>query len=117
MRLHALVREFAAEKLAITPADREATRRRHADYFAEFLCDQRPALEGPGVKEALQAIESDFANCRAMWEWATERADLEKLNVVIPILVYYFEYRGLFREGERLIRRTAVTVQRMGDAR
>lgn len=115
MRLHALVREFAAEKLAITPADREATYKRHADYFAEFLCDQRSALEGPGVKEALQAVEADFANCRLCWEWVTEYADLERLNRVMPILVYYFEYRGLFREGERIMRRAASTVQEKRD--
>jgi predicted ATPase len=47
--LHELVRQYAAERLAADPADKQATRERHAQHYAGLLPDPAEATAGDGA--------------------------------------------------------------------
>jgi len=95
--LHPLLRQFAAEKLAAA-GEEEATRQRHAEYFAHWM--ERLAAQGKiDLATALPKLDAEIFNCVAAWDWAVahERADL--LRAACLVLAAYFERRGRLREG------------------
>ena len=61
--MHELLRQFAEEQLKLSD-ELEATRGRHAAYFADFLHARLPMLQSRNPKAALNEIQADFDNVR-----------------------------------------------------
>jgi tetratricopeptide (TPR) repeat protein len=98
--LHEFIRQYAAERLAEAGEDEEATRGRHARYYAAFLAGETERLKGPGLNEALAAIEPEIENVRASWQRAVARRSLAELGQAVESLATFYEIRGWFLEGE-----------------
>ncbi len=104
LRLHALLRQFAAEKLAAaaststgdSPA--KQTRARHARFFIERLAAQEAALFGPTPAEPLDQLAADFDELRAAWLRASEADMIDLLTTGLPALVRLYEARFLLGE-------------------
>lgn len=71
--LHELLRQFAAEQLARSPAREKATRSRHADYYLSFLSESERDLKGAGAEAALEALAAEIDNIHAAWNWSIAR--------------------------------------------
>jgi predicted ATPase len=69
------IRQFAEEQLAATDTIDEI-RDRHAQYFAYQAVAHWDLWDGPQQRIALDWLESEFANLRAGFRWATDHADL-----------------------------------------
>jgi predicted ATPase/DNA-binding SARP family transcriptional activator len=64
-RLHPLVVQFAAERLAENDQEQKSAERRHAEYFAARIA--AGAATGDGEIALLDEIEGDFQNFCAAW--------------------------------------------------
>jgi predicted ATPase len=67
---HALLHEFAAEKLIEHDAERAETALKHARYFARLLEEHGTSKLGPKQKETLKALDEEFANIQLAWTYA-----------------------------------------------
>ncbi len=127
-RMHELVRQFAAEKLAesskgealadarlqfptssmqrLRPNPRAETQTRHAHYFLNLLAVRRQELDGALARDALAELRRDAENLRAAWQWAVQHADWNALQRSVEPLAYFYHVAGLLQEGEALLRET-----------
>src|SRR5947209_2107072 len=69
--LHELLRQYAAEKLAVEIPDAVAAiRERHARHYLGMLDERREALVGKGVVPARDELRRELGNLRVAAEWA-----------------------------------------------
>lgn len=99
---HALLFQFAQEKLAEEPEEEAETKAKHAHYFHSFLKNAEADLRGPGAKEAMDTIELEFENIRLAWGWAVEHEDADALTQSAIPLRLFFDMRGRFQDGVAL---------------
>jgi DNA-binding SARP family transcriptional activator/predicted ATPase len=72
--MHELLRLFAAERLAETPADDDATRERHAHfYLGESVAQREVKLCREEPPAELESLHAESGNLAAAWVWAVER--------------------------------------------
>ncbi|MBK8900146.1 MAG: tetratricopeptide repeat protein [Anaerolineaceae bacterium] len=104
--LHALLREFAAEKLADF-AQSETAVVRHSHYYLQAVADLGGALNGEMPHLAVQRIAQAWENVKGAWETAVTRHDFAAiLSAVVP-LSDFCQIRGFYREGVRLFEMAA----------
>lgn len=115
MELHPLVQQMAALRLD-QGAAREATEAAHADYFHRWLRQLEPAAEN-GQREALQAIDLEFENCRRAWQCSIAQGQAEAILDSVPTLLNHFEHRARFEEGLALLRQATDSPLGRADAR
>jgi predicted ATPase len=92
------IREYAAERLAGDP-EREAVRRRHAEYFASYADRMQPRARGIRSGPPLPQVELEHDNLRAAiaWAHAAGRTDLELR--LAGSLGWFWHARGHHHEG------------------
>jgi predicted ATPase/DNA-binding SARP family transcriptional activator len=100
--LHALLREYGAEKLRADPAAEDAARDRHADYFAAFLarCEQR--LKSGDQLAALAEVGAELENVCAAYRRLSSQARWEPLGASIGGLFVFFAATGRALEAEAI---------------
>lgn len=98
--LHAVLRQYAREELALLPDEAAAIAARHASYFLSFLAEQTPALQDAQQLAALTAIAAQIANVRQAWKWAVDNGEIELLHQTWQALFMFYNVRSWFREGE-----------------
>ncbi len=116
--LHALVRQFAAEKLETFPA-LAGVRDRHSDYYLAFVDERASALRGDDPQQAIAEIQAEIANVRQAWQWTVSQIDASQDPVLYIValgqhtkgLVLFYTQAGLFREGEQAFRTAAGRAQ------
>lgn len=89
---HELLRQFAAEKLAEVPAERESTLDAHCRYYGEFLARHEEQLETEDGPASLTKLLPDADNIRAGWE----RAITADWPLAIPAIMQYVRAMRLF---------------------
>ena len=104
-RLHELLRQFGAERLAAL-GEVEQLRDRHSVYYLELLRGLEPDLRRRRQAEAFRIIEDDLDNIRQAWEHAVERQARERLNQAVDAVYLFADKRGRFREGADLLQET-----------
>ncbi len=91
--------EYARERLAAS-GDEEALRRAHAAYYLRLGEEAQPHLREP---VALERLEREHDNVRAVLRWAQERGDTA-LGLRLAAAVHHFwEIRGYLREGREVL--------------
>jgi tetratricopeptide (TPR) repeat protein len=93
------VRQYALERLEQS-AEIGATRDRHRDAMLALAERQRAAVGGPGMAEALAAIDAEAANALTAIDYAVATSP-EKAQRLCVALGPWFRHRGLLREGVR----------------
>jgi predicted ATPase/DNA-binding SARP family transcriptional activator len=111
--VHELLRQYAAEKLALSPVAEEGVRARHSAYYTAALGAWKVDLRGPRQKEALAEMEADIDNARVAWNWAVGRGDVERTAQAMEGLCRFYERRGRFPEGEAVCRLAAERLEEM----
>ena len=103
--MHPLLQQLAA--LRLEPAARaDRAREAHARYYAGLLDQQRRGVEH-GERDALDAVEAEFENLRAAWHWSVDAARPATLRQLAPVLFYFSDQRGRYRDAEALLARAA----------
>jgi DNA-binding SARP family transcriptional activator/predicted ATPase len=116
--LHALVRQFAAEKLEAFPA-LVGVRGRHSAYYLAFVGERMDALRGNEPQQAAAEIQAEIANVRQAWQWAMDQVDMggdpiPPIAVLVQCsegLAQFYAQTGLLHEGEQAFRTAAGRVR------
>lgn len=106
--LHELLRQYAEQRLSST-VEFEPIRQAHCDYYAGFMAQREAELKGARQIPALNEIEADFANIRAMWEYALQRKNYGAVHKALGSLYHFCDMRSRFLEGTDLFRRAAAS--------
>ncbi|MBX3059906.1 MAG: tetratricopeptide repeat protein [Anaerolineae bacterium] len=104
-QLHELLRQFAAEKLALTGDT--AVHAQFSRYFAGFLQAQGERLHGREQQQALQTIDAEIDNIRAAWNWLVAHHGTAEISRSLSALHHFYDMRGRFVEGEASFRLAA----------
>ncbi|MEW5985102.1 MAG: tetratricopeptide repeat protein [Chloroflexota bacterium] len=108
--LHELLRQFAAEKLALDPAAAGQAHGRHAQFYGSFLSQ---LVAEHGVREegrTYQAIRNDLDNVRAGWQWAAGRDHLALLEQYVIPLYDFYAATNRYQEGQAVFGLALATV-------
>jgi DNA-binding NarL/FixJ family response regulator len=101
-RLHALVRQFAAEQLETDTDQCEQTRERHATYFAAWVHEQGVLLFCDSMRHmrtVFPQLRIELDDIRAAWRWALEH-NVELLTpIAITTISNFHHYLGRYFEG------------------
>ena len=100
--IHELLRQFAAEKLAVNDEERDQTKDRYADYYAVFLQQRGDDLIGHRQLETLLEILADIDNVQTAWNWAVAQRNVVSIGKALETFMLVYRLRGWFREGERV---------------
>ena len=104
--LHELIRQYAASKLAEEPHEQHAAQERHSLYYLGLLEEQGVKLQSHQQKEAAAELSGEMDNIRAAWDWLITNQKFVSLYRASPTLMYLFEVRNWFKEGEVTFRKT-----------
>jgi predicted ATPase/class 3 adenylate cyclase len=74
-RLLETIRQYAEEHL--DASDRDATRDRHARYYAEWIPVALGGLQSPAEEVWADRVNAELENLRSAIDWAVERPDLD----------------------------------------
>lgn len=110
-QMHALLRQHAAEQLDRWPQLRDATHERHSKFYANLLAQRRADLHRGRQREALAELNREWDNIRAAWTWAAGHRDLEKLRQAAETLAIYYDFRGRYLEGLRVLQSAVDALQ------
>lgn len=98
-----VLRRFAAKMSETFAADLADGRAKHANYYADFLAEQAPQLNGRHNKTTLAAIATELENVHAAWSYAIEQADFDIATRCLRALSLYYVHKGLYQEGANLM--------------
>lgn len=96
--VHELLRQYGADHLAADPAEADAVRDRHCDYYASFVADHEAALRGAEQEAALAAVSREVENVRAAWQWAVDRGRADAIARATHGVWLFAEVTGRYRE-------------------
>ena len=75
-RMFETIRQFAVDRLT-EHGDAEATRDRHAAFFAQQAAAHWDHWDGPGWRRAVDWVEVELGNLRSAFRWAAARKHVE----------------------------------------
>ena len=101
--VHELLRQYAAARLAESPADETLTFDRHNGYYAGFLADRFDDILNGRQLEMARQTEVEIANLRAAWQWAVTHARSEFMRPAVPTIWSFCEFRSRYLEGADLL--------------
>jgi len=96
--LHELIRQYAAQKLALA-GDEAQLRRQHGAYFRALAERAEPELLGPEQQRWLARFDEEHDNLRTALRWALGEDEVELALAIGGALPRYWATRGFFDEG------------------
>ncbi|MBI5651866.1 MAG: tetratricopeptide repeat protein [Chloroflexi bacterium] len=100
-RMLETIRQYAHEKLN-DAREVEMMRARHCDFFIQLAETAEPQLKGPDAKEWMDRLERDYANLRAVFEYATTN-DVAAAARLAWALVMLWVRRAYLIEGRNVL--------------
>jgi len=102
-RIHELLRQYAADKLAGYESAEAQVRGEHSDYYCRWLSEREADLRGECYRVTLTEIESDIENVRTAWSWAVAKRNIGQIETATDSLGRIYESLGRYQEGEQAI--------------
>jgi predicted ATPase/DNA-binding SARP family transcriptional activator len=99
-KVHELLRQYAAEKLARSPSLAEAVHDGHSAYYVAAVQLWAKDLQGSRQMAALAEMDVEIDNARAAWDWAVARGQASWLEQALDGLAGYYDWRVRYGEGE-----------------
>lgn len=97
--IHELLRQFAEEKLQLSPQVWHESRDRHAVYYTRLLQQQEQRLQGGEQGLAVAAIEAEIENIRIAWQWAITQKKVAELDGALESLSTFYGIKYWHQEG------------------
>ncbi|MFJ3514725.1 AfsR/SARP family transcriptional regulator [Streptomyces sp. NPDC090131] len=98
-RLLETVGEYAAERLAETHGDREATEHRHLVHYRELARTTEPVLRGHGQRAAADRLATEYENLRTALRRAVAVRDADEALCLVHSLGWYWHMHDLRSES------------------
>lgn len=114
--LHELVRQYAADRLADDPEDEEATRARHAAYYAGWAAAQNERIRSADQYACIEAFEREIDQIRAAWAWVIARRDLGLAQQLQHPLIWMYELRNWYAEAAATFARATAAFRPLAEA-
>ena len=114
--LHELLRQYAAEQLAASPAIERQVRDRHCAYYAAALQQWEAELKGSRQYDIVVEMDAESENARVAWDWAVKRVYVDRLDQAMDGLCRFYEWRARYAEGEAACRAAAEVLGEMPPA-
>ncbi len=100
-----IVREYARERLA-SDRDAEAIHRHHAEHYIALAEQANEKRRGPQQVEALNRLEREHDNLRAVLQWCLEASDRGGPALRLGTALWTFwDVRGYWTEGRQWLAR------------
>ncbi|HUO58315.1 MAG TPA: tetratricopeptide repeat protein [bacterium] len=99
--MHALLKQFAEEKLSEALAEWEEARKKHCAFYGQFVMEWSSLLSGPRQREALAEIGADIENVRMAWDSSLRMGLAREMEMFLEGFYSYLEFWGLNQEGMR----------------
>ncbi len=96
------VREYALEHLEAS-GELDALRERHAAHYLALAEDAAARLHGPEGRDWLARLDAEHDDLQAALNELVARADAERAARMAVALRWYWDARGAFSEGRRLL--------------
>jgi len=104
--MHELLRQYAEEKLAESPAY-AVVRHSHGHYYARMLEQWHETQLRDHQRMDTSEIAAEIENARAAWDWAVAKRRVTDLGRAIQGLCSFYRLRVRYREGEAICRYAA----------
>jgi predicted ATPase/DNA-binding SARP family transcriptional activator len=111
IRLHELLRQFAAEKLADDRKQQTTVQQVHSTYYLNWLAKHEKDFLGDKAAGAVTAVQNDLANIRTAWNWAAAQRETALLRCGMHGLAAYYQLAGPLAEGSQAFRRAVVALR------
>jgi predicted ATPase len=101
--IHPLLKQYAAEKLAVDPQEQAKTEARHGAYYADFMAamlEKRKQAEQH--QDIHAAVKAAIGNVVAALQWAAARRKPAALNNIIYLLYLYYDASGQYETGKKV---------------
>ncbi|MFZ5816239.1 MAG: tetratricopeptide repeat protein [Bacillota bacterium] len=109
-RLHELLHQYAADRLAASP-EAAGARERHAMHYLRFLhLREADLIEGEQLRAARE-IRPELENIRAAWQWAVSERRTGAIAIGIRTLDTFLQLESRYREGVELFGQAAACLE------
>ena len=108
--LHELLRQYAADELALDQVESEDASERHARFYVGLLESRRGALLGPRMAEARDELRGETDNLRTAVEWASVHWNDDEARAAFHSLYEFFWMHSWF-EGSETFERISALLQ------
>ncbi|MBT2458366.1 winged helix-turn-helix domain-containing protein [Streptomyces sp. ISL-86] len=98
-RLLETVAEYAAERLAEVPGDREDAEHRHLVHYRELARTTDPLLRGRGQRAAAERLATEYENLRTALRRAVAARDADEVLCLVHSLAWYWQMHDLRAES------------------
>ena len=88
--VHELLRQYGEEHLN-NLGNVDSVNESHLAYFANFMAERVPDLQGRRQVDSLNEIRADFDNVRNAFQYASIYSNYVKLDQILECLVIYFD--------------------------
>ena len=106
--IHELLRQYAAEQLAVRENDQiddtDRISARHAAFFAETAHRLGEELKGSGQLDAVRAMDADLDNLRVAWAWMAKSGQAALIDRAMDGLLSFYDWRGTLQTAEHACR-------------
>lgn len=102
-RFHRAIKQYAGEKLALNPADKNALEQKHANFFYRQLLEDHANRAGEGILFFLKNTETVIPDVTKAIRCLIATRDWERVLRMIHPLFSYFETRSLHHEGSAVM--------------
>jgi DNA-binding SARP family transcriptional activator/predicted ATPase len=109
--IHELMRQYAAEKLAMIPENETAIQDAHCSYYCTALGKWEADMKSARQSTALGEIQADSQNIHAAWDWAVEKINLRYLASAARGLSEYYEITYRSADAEMMFSRATQRIQ------
>jgi non-specific serine/threonine protein kinase len=105
------IRQYALERLA-SAGEKDATLARHREWFASWVKEQGRLLSTPDQLAALQALEADYDNLRAILERSMASGDVEPALRIAADISHFWWLHSHFGEAGAWFKRLLAVGER-----
>ena len=105
--MHDLVRQYAAEKLALSCDEEVKTRDRHSVYYAAVLQKWAIDLRGCWRSTAGAGIGPEIEDAHAAWKWMVARMQVSHMAQAMEGVWVSYRHNARLEEGEAAFQDTA----------
>jgi predicted ATPase/DNA-binding SARP family transcriptional activator len=109
--LHQLLKQYAAEKLSLSPEVEQEVRVRHHTYYLDWLCTVGEGLKGHDQYGTVALLEGEAGNLGLAWEHALAAGDWERARRALPLWGLFIEMGPVRAQGGEAIRRAIPLVR------
>jgi predicted ATPase/DNA-binding CsgD family transcriptional regulator len=114
--IHELLRQYAEEKLAEFPPDREEAHHLHCRYYAVFMRKQYPHLKTGRQKATLDVIDIELDNVLVAWRYAARAGQTTAIGDTIDSLSWFLYWRYRYPEAIDLFDLAIDALQRTSES-